>query len=93
MTILLRCRLCRGTGEIPNEQYRICRELRSHEIKKYFHMPTADEVSSDDDLAPDACNSIPEKIQCPVCEGAGTVEFDEDEWELQIVSEGEESEE
>ncbi|MCQ8894121.1 MAG: hypothetical protein NQU46_05770 [Methanolinea sp.] len=89
MTILLRCRLCKGTGEIPNEQYRICQALRSHDVKKYFHMPTEDEVQTDTNVPQDACNGIPEKVECPVCEGAGTVEFDEDEWELQIVADEE----
>ncbi|MDH7510911.1 MAG: hypothetical protein QHH04_07710 [Methanolinea sp.] len=93
MTILLRCRLCKGTGEIPNEQFRICRELKSHDIKKYFHMPTEDEVPSDDAVPPDACNGIPERVQCPVCEGAGTIEFDEEEWELRIVANEESAEE
>jgi len=56
-------------------------------------MPTEDDVSSDDAVTPDACNGIPEKVQCPVCEGAGTVEFDEDEWELRIVADEESAEE
>ena len=50
MTILLRCRLCKGTGEIPNEQYRIIQKLKSHDIKKYFHMPTEDDVTSNDSV-------------------------------------------
>lgn len=56
-------------------------------------MPTEDEVSSNEDIPPDACNGIQEKIPCPVCEGAGTVEFDEEEWELQIVDDEESAEE
>lgn len=90
MTIVLRCRLCRGTGEVPNEQFRICQELRSHEVKKYFHMQADDLQNSDDEIPPDACNGIPERIPCPACEGSGTLEFDEEEWDLQIVSGDEE---
>ncbi len=92
MTILLRCRLCKGTGEIPNEQYRIAQELKSHDIKKYFHMPTEDDMTSTDGVFTDAYDSIPERVQCPVCEGAGTVAFDEDEWELQVIDDEEDVE-
>jgi rubredoxin len=38
----------------------------------------------------EACNSVPEKVECPVCEGAGEIAFDEDEWELQIVADEDE---
>ncbi len=37
--IILRCRACNGTGEVTNEQYRICQALKSHAAKRYFHYP------------------------------------------------------
>lgn len=85
MTILLRCRNCKGTGEIPNEEHRLCEALKSHTVKKYFHIPTEDEVGSNQEVPPDACNGVPETIPCPVCDGAGTIAFDEDEWDLQVT--------
>ncbi len=92
MTILLRCRQCNGTGEVPNEEHRLCEALKSHTLKKYFHIPTEDEIASNQDTPPDACNGVPETIPCPVCEGAGTIAFDEEEWDLQILDEEEEAE-
>jgi len=91
MTILLRCRNCKGTGEVQNEEHRLCEALKSHTVKKYFHIPTEDEVSSDQELPSDACNGVPERIPCPVCEGAGTIAFDEDEWELKVVDDEDET--
>jgi len=70
MTILLRCRLCKGTGEIPNEQYRIAQELKSHDIKKYFHMPTEDDMTSNDSVFTDAYDSIPGKSPVPCLRGS-----------------------
>lgn len=90
MTILLRCRNCNGTGEVPNEEHLLCSELKSHRVKQYFHIPTEEEIASDD-VPPDACNGAPETIPCPVCEGNGTIEFDEDEWDLQIIADEEET--
>jgi rubredoxin len=39
----------------------------------------------------DACNSVPENVECPVCEGAGEIIFDEDDWELKIVADAEDA--
>ena len=89
--IILRCRTCRGTGEIPNTQYKICQSLKYHDTKKYFHIMTGDSQGDDELMEQDACNNVPETVTCPVCEGAGTIAFDEEEWDLQIVAEGEES--
>jgi hypothetical protein len=86
--ILLKCRKCGGTGEIPNEQFLICQGL-SPETKRYFHIQTEDSLEEEDDRQHDACRNIPEKVPCPVCEGVGTLAFDEDEWELRIVADEE----
>jgi DnaJ-class molecular chaperone len=67
--IILTCRRCKGSGSIKNDQFRICQELKSHEIKN------------------DGCNGVPERIECPDCDGAGVLSFDEDEWDLQIIDE------
>jgi RecJ-like exonuclease len=89
--IILRCRSCNGTGEVTNEQYKICQALKSHATKRYFHLPM-DEAAGDErePQQHDACNSVPEKVECPVCEGAGEIAFDEDDWELQIVADEDE---
>lgn len=89
--ILLSCRNCKGTGVVPNEEHRLCEALKTHDIKKYYHIPTEDEVDPDQDVPPDACHEVPETIPCPVCEGNGTIEFDEDEWDLRIVADEEDA--
>ena len=89
--IILRCRICNGTGEITNEQYRICEALKSHATKRYFHLPM-DEAAGDErePQKQEACNSVPETVECPVCEGVGEIMFDEDEWDLKIVADEDE---
>ena len=89
MTILLTCRICKGTGEIPNEHYRICKALESQETRRYFHMKTEDIEPDDQLLESDGCKEVPEKVECPVCNGAGQIEFDEDEWQLRIIADDE----
>ncbi len=69
MTILLTCRRCKGSGVVPNEQFRICQELKSQDIKKYFHMPTEEMVSDDDLTEQNGCNTVTETMTCPVCAG------------------------
>jgi DnaJ-class molecular chaperone len=86
MTILLTCRRCKGTGEIPNEQYRICQALESHETRRYFHIKTEDTVEEDQLPESDGCKEVPEMVECPVCNGVGQIEFDEEEWQLRIIS-------
>ena len=86
MTILLRCRTCKGTGEIPNKEFQICQELKSHDTKKYFHIPTEDEIVNHDSNEPNGCNKIPEKIPCPTCNGEGVLELDEEDWDIRIVA-------
>jgi rubredoxin len=89
--IILRCRTCNGTGEVTNEQYRISEALKSHATKRYFHLPK-DEAAGDEreTQKQEACNSVPEKVECPVCEGVGEIMFDEDEWDLKIVADEDE---
>ncbi|NTV00503.1 MAG: hypothetical protein HGA55_05200 [Methanoregulaceae archaeon] len=88
--IILECRQCKGSGRIPNEQFRICQEL-SPETRKYFHLRTDDAMDEDPEGQHDACQDIPEMVECPVCEGFGIITFDEDEWELRIVADEEET--
>lgn len=85
--IVLRCRRCNGTGTVQSEQYKICQALSSPAIKRYFHLPMDNEAGDEEEPRQhDACNSVPEKVQCPVCEGAGEIAFDEDEWEIRIIA-------
>lgn len=86
--IILKCRRCQGTGFVENEQYKICKGLQSHDIQRYFHIPTEDKVKGGEEQQ-DGCSRISETIECPDCDGAGTLSFDEDEWELQIIDEEE----
>lgn|GEM_PF-844513 len=85
--IILRCRRCKGTGMIPNRQYHICQALPSHEVRRYFHIPTDEQAGEDEGMQQDACRNVPETVECPVCEGAGMMVFDEDDWELQVIDE------
>jgi len=90
--IIIRCRSCHGTGKVTNEQYRVCQALRSHEAKRYFHlMMENDSAGEDEERQHDACTGIPEKVDCPVCEGAGEIAFDEDDWELKIVADADDA--
>ena len=50
--IILHCRTCNGTGEVTNEQFRICQALKSHATKRYFHLPMDEEAG--DERAPTA---------------------------------------
>lgn len=84
--IVLRCRRCHGTGLVPNEQFQICQALQSDETRRYFHIPTEDQGGEDEDRQHDACRNVPEMVECPVCEGTGTIAFDEDDWEIRIVA-------
>jgi hypothetical protein len=84
--IILTCRRCKGSGSIENDQFRICQELKSHEVKKYFHMSMGDTTGEGEDQQ-DGCNRVPERIECPDCDGAGVLSFDEDEWDLRIIDE------
>lgn len=90
--IIIRCRTCNGTGEVTNEQYRICQALKSHETKRYFHLPMETESTDESDQQQDACNNVRETVECPVCEGAGEIAFDEDDWELRIVADADDAE-
>jgi len=89
--IILHCRTCNGTGQVTNEQFRICQALKSHATKRYFHLPMDEEAGDENEPQHhDACNSVPEKVECPVCEGAGEIAFDEDDWDLKIVADDDE---
>lgn len=83
--IILHCRTCNGTGRISNEQFRICEALTSHETKRYFHLPIEKGSPDDEDQQQDdACNNVPATVECPVCRGVGEIAFDEDDWDLRI---------
>jgi hypothetical protein len=92
MTILLTCKLCKGTGVIPNERFEICRVIKSEEVKRHFRLHTeTEEIEEEPDEAgiEVECGEPP-TVRCPRCDGDGVLEFDEDEWELMVVHEGDE---
>ncbi len=88
--IILTCRRCKGSGEIRNEQYDICMTLKSDETKRYFRIPMEHTAGEPDDLPDSECD-MPKNVPCPVCEGSGKLEFDEEEWDLRVVDEEEDS--
>ncbi len=94
LTITLKCKHCKGTGEVPNEQFEICKGLKSDELKRHFriHVHAEDlEDGTQDDLREAVCDEPPTQ-PCPQCNGEGVLTFDEDAWEL-VVSGDEEGEE
>jgi len=87
MTIILTCRRCKGTGIIANEHFEICKALKSDEARRHFHVHAKTErleSDSDEALIAAECGESP-TISCPRCNGDGTLEFDEEEWEIAIV--------
>lgn len=87
--IILTCRQCHGTGLVPNEKYLICKDMKSQEARKYFG------ISDDEDCEP--CNEwvrtgcgLEENVTCPACEGAGTLRYNDEDWELTVVPDDEE---
>lgn len=87
MTILLTCKRCKGTGTIANEHFQIFKALKSDEARRHFHVHAkAERLESDKDEALMAaeCGECPD-IRCPQCNGEGTLEFDEDGWEISVV--------
>lgn len=87
--IRLTCRRCKGTGTIPNVAYEVCRTMQSHEAKRYFYIDQ-DESPSENNTKPDGCAVHEKTVTCPQCDGGGSLEFDEEEWELAVVPEEDE---
>ena len=87
--IRLTCRRCKGTGTIPNIAYEICRTAQSHDVKRYFYFNREDVPREGDDQG-NGCAVHEKTVPCPQCEGEGSLEFDEDEWELTVVPEEDE---
>jgi hypothetical protein len=87
MTIRLTCRQCKGTGTIPNEDYEICRSVRSAEIRRHFHVHAkAEELESDGDNSMDTAECGQSRtVPCPQCNGEGILEFDEESWDLTVT--------
>lgn len=88
MTIILTCKRCKGSGIIVNEHFEICKALKSDEARRHFHVHAkAERLESDADeaLAMAECGESP-TVPCPRCNGEGTLEFDEDEWEIAVVN-------
>ncbi len=90
--IILKCRRCRGSGVLPNHRARIKKALQSHATKRYFGLPTDEDIEEVDDL-PDAQYDEPDSLSCPVCKGRGTLALSLDDWELSVSDESDEIEE
>jgi len=91
MTIILTCRRCKGTGIIANEHFEICKALKSDEARRHFHVHAkAERLESDAEeaLAAAECGESP-TMSCPQCNGEGSLEFDDDDWDLTVVNEEE----
>jgi hypothetical protein len=89
--IVLTCRRCRGSGEIPNLQYEICQKMTSPSARQHFCIPGTDDCHDAEEWVRLGC-AHEKTLPCPVCGGEGVLEFDEDEWDLS-VQEGEEGDE
>ena len=85
--IVLTCRRCRGSGEVPNLQYEICQKMTSQSARQHFCIPGTDECEDAEEWVRLGC-AHEKTLPCPVCGGEGVLEFDEDEWDLS-VEEGE----
>jgi RecJ-like exonuclease len=88
MTILLTCRRCKGTGFIANEHFEICKALKSDATRRHFHVHAKTErLESDKEeaLVAAECGESP-TMECPQCNGEGTLEFDEDRWDVTVLS-------
>ena len=87
MTIILTCKRCNGTGHIANEYFQIWKALKSDEARRHFHVHAKVErleADKDEALIVTGCGESPD-IPCPRCNGEGTLEFDEEMWEITVV--------
>jgi RecJ-like exonuclease len=87
--IRLTCRRCKGTGTIPNVAYEVCRTMQSHDAKRYFYINQEHSPGEENEKG-DGCAVHEKTVPCPQCDGEGSLEFDEDEWELTVVPEEDE---
>jgi hypothetical protein len=92
MTIILTCKRCKGAGTVPNERFEICKSLKSAETKRHFRLHTETEEIEDEpqDGGGEAECGEPPTVACPLCDGEGVLEFDENEWDLLVVPEEDE---
>lgn len=90
MTIILTCRRCKGTGKVVNDHFEICKALKSDAARRHFHVHAKTEMlesDADEALIAAECGESP-TIICPKCNGEGSLEFDEDGWEISVVPRG-----
>ncbi|MDI6720067.1 MAG: hypothetical protein QMD46_10705 [Methanomicrobiales archaeon] len=80
---VLKCRRCGGSGLVPNDAYALCRLVKSEEARRYFGM-TADAEDPAAEWVRTQCGPE-ETVICGTCNGAGTIEFDDEDWELIVV--------
>ena len=82
--IVLTCRRCKGSGEVPNLQYEICQKMTSAAARQHFCIPEEEECEDAEEWVRLGC-AHERTLPCPVCGGDGVLEFDEEEWDLSIV--------
>jgi DnaJ-class molecular chaperone len=87
--IRLTCRLCKGTGVIPNVAYEACRTMQSQEAKRYFYINQEHNAEEANEKG-DGCAVHEKTVTCPQCDGNGVLEFDEEDWELSVMPEEDE---
>jgi hypothetical protein len=88
--IRLTCHRCRGSGEVPNEQYEICQSLKNEQVQRYFRMKTGEEGEPEENVLQDGGCEMARTVGCPVCDGEGVLEFDEEDWDLRVIDDEEE---
>ncbi|MDD1646055.1 MAG: hypothetical protein LUP93_07115 [Methanomicrobiales archaeon] len=81
--IVLTCRRCKGSGEVPNLQYEICQKMTSAAARQHFCIPGTDECEDAEEWVRLGC-AHEKTLPCPVCGGDGVLEFDEEDWDLSI---------
>ena len=89
--MILKCRRCGGTGLIPNDTYEICKLVKSEEARRYFGIAADDEGDPASEWVRTQCGPE-ETVTCGACNGAGMIEFDDEDWELIVVAEEDDEE-
>jgi hypothetical protein len=63
--------------------------MQSHDAKRYFYM-NQEHTPGEENEKGDGCSVHEKTAICPQCDGEGSLEFDEEEWELTVVPEEDE---
>jgi hypothetical protein len=69
---------------VPNEKYLLCKTMKSQEARKYFGLSDDEEREPSEEWIRTGCG-LDENVTCPVCEGAGKLEYNDEDWELTVI--------